>query len=144
MNLRATTFQTHILRPLVLLWAVLAIGVLAAVVVDALAPEGRSPVAGFFKYRVNTSSAEWAAVAEARREMQSEGALGRAVIVDTDNGIFFYLLRYQLYPTWVVRTEWLTPEGAAAADPLIAAHIYGIGYLVTYRKGDLVVKQVRL
>jgi hypothetical protein len=143
MNLEEKTFQTYVLRPLVVLWAVLAIGVLAAVIVDALAPEGRSPVAGFFKYRVNTTSAEWAAVAEAQRQMQSDRVPGQAVLVDTDNGIFFYLLRYQLYPTWVLRSEWLTPEGATAADPLIAAHIDGIGYVVTYREGNLVVKRVQ-
>jgi hypothetical protein len=143
MNLGEKTFQTYVLRPLVVLWAVLAIGVLAAVVVDALAPEGRSPVARFFKYRVNTASAEWAAVAEARGEIRPESVPNPAVVVNTDNGIFFYLLRYQLYPTWVMRTEWLTPDGSAGVEPSIAAHIGSIGYSVTYRKGDLVVEQVR-
>jgi hypothetical protein len=143
MNLDEKAFQTYVLRPLVVAWAVLAVGLLAAVVLDALAPEGRSPVADLFKYRANTASAEWAAVAEVRRAMQPQRGPGPAVVVDTDNGIFFYQLRYQAYPTRVVRAEWLVPDGAAAADPLIAAQVGSVGYLVSYRKGDLVVERVQ-
>jgi len=142
MNLGRNAFQTYVLRPLLALWGVLALGMLAAVVIDAIAPEGRSTVAGFFKYRANTASAEWAAVAEAERLIRPEAGRPPVVEVDTDNGIFFYLLRYRLYPVWVTRTEWLE-RATTAVTPVIEACAGGPRYTVTYRKGSLAVERVQ-
>ncbi|HVP58707.1 MAG TPA: hypothetical protein VMU02_11460 [bacterium] len=123
LSLSASAFQHYILRPAILIWVVLAAVMICLGLYDIYAPPGKSPVARLFKHRVNLATEQWKATEEVLKTLPPV----RTVLVDTDNRPFFYLLRYRLYPTWVVTERELASWKRSPSDSIDATVIYRKG-----------------
>ena len=129
MRLSNEALLRRIIRPLLLLGVPITIVLLAAVAGDILLPSGRNPLGRFFKHRDNLEAPEYKAAIEAESKIPPAGP----VLVDTDNKIFLYILRYRSYPIPVLQI-----------DDEANATILGTGKsptTVSYRAGKLVVEQ---
>lgn len=93
-----TAFEERFLRPALRAWSVLAAILLLAVGIDALAPPALRPLRRLFAYHDNTRAAEWIAAEQVRSQLPP----CRRVLVDTDDRLFLYNLRYMSYPTWIL------------------------------------------
>jgi len=131
MKLDRSTAGKRITKPLLLLWMILALAFMVLTVWDLYAPSAGSPVARFLKHRVNLESPEWKAALAAEAEIPAQST----VLVETDNRIFFFILRYHLYPAWVVTERELASWKGARRDL--------IDHLVSYRGGKLEVTEVK-
>jgi hypothetical protein len=81
-------------------------------------------------HRRNLESCEWKASQQVAVDLPS----GCCVLVETDNDIFFYLARYQLYPSRAYRKgEVLSGEVLTVEEP---------DYLVHFMKDSLEVSRV--
>lgn len=96
--LSAPKIQRYVLRPLLWVWIVMSIAVGALVIADCCLPPGLSPIGRLVEFRQNIGCPEWTAAEAAKSQVPCDCV----VIVDTDDTSFFYLLRYKLYPTWVL------------------------------------------
>jgi hypothetical protein len=127
MGLSAPTIQRYVLSPLLYIWIAVSIVMSALVVADCCLPPELAPIKRFADFRQNLVSPEWKAAEAAARKVPSDCV----VVVDTDDPDFLYLLRYKLYPTWVVdRSDLPAWDGASPAITLCS---------VGYRNGVVTV-----
>lgn len=123
--------QSFLLRPAILLWAVLSLGMMGLVVGDILFPDLFAPLGRFLSHRENLESPEWRAAAGAEPQI----ALDSVVLVDTDNRVFFFTLRYRSYPIPVL----LADEG----EPFVERFGRLSVVPVYYRSGELRIGEER-
>jgi len=105
-------------RWLIALWLPAAAALAAAQTWDAVAPRSWSIFRRLYAYREDHANRPWLMAAAAREELEP----GRTVLVDTDHYYFFFALRYQMYPTWVLWDE-VDPD-AASRDPAAQRVVY--------------------
>ncbi len=130
MRIDAVPIQVKIIRPLVILWIGVAAAMMGLVLWDMHCPSGRSPIGRFFNHIVNRQSQELKAALAVESQLPPDVR----IFVTTDNRYFFYLLRYRLYPSWVVSQKELPSCKAVCAD--------SFDHEVVYRKGVLEVTEV--
>lgn len=94
-------FQRLILRPAVVGWALLSVLMLILTLVEIHPVPGLTQKVPLPRHRINVGSREWTATEQVIQALPGECC----VRVETDNDIFFYLLRYQLYPSRVYNLE---------------------------------------
>lgn len=93
----------------------------ALVIGDCCLPPGLSPMTRFVEFRQTIGCPEWKAAEAAKLKVPCDCV----VIVDTDNAGFFYLLRYKLYPTWVLTESDLPAwEASSLGIPLWSVHYH--------------------
>lgn len=95
------------LRSALSAWSLAAAVLIAGVVAEVIAPRGLRPLSRLFAHRENLRAAEWVAAEQALSLLPP----CRRVAVDTDDRLFFYVLRYRSYPTWIVPVREDAPAG---------------------------------
>jgi hypothetical protein len=118
-----TTFEGRFLRPVLRAWSVLAAILIVGIAADVLAPPALRPLRRFLSYHDNLRAVEWTASEQARAQLPP----CRRVLVDTDDRLFFYNLRYRSYPTWILTdrdARALPPESPTGPRDSLACRVY--------------------
>jgi hypothetical protein len=123
--LQADSIRRWLIRPALALWAVLAAVLIAATAGQMLLPPEIWDLDRFLPHRDNLNSPEWRAALEAEKSCMS----GRPVLVDTDNSIFLFILRYRCYPTWVIPSDGRLASEVSPGEAAVTR--------VSYREGVL-------
>jgi len=129
LDVGARTVERRVLKPAISVWAALAVVMICLGLYDVYAPVGTSPVARFFKHRVNLASKEWKATELVAETLPP----AKTVEVETDNRAFFYLLRYRLCPAWVLSEREMASWRHGPSD--------SIDVRIVYRKGVLRIEE---
>lgn len=108
--------QRYLLRPALVIWALLATGMMAAVVIDAFSMPDSSPFQRLLKHRDNLASPEWQAAIAVADQVERYPL----VVVDDEPGLFLLILRYRLCPSWVWPLEHPLPADPSWPDSAIA------------------------
>ena len=107
-----TTFERRFLWPVLGAWCALAAFLILGIAADALLPPPFRPLRRLLHFRDNLRAPEWVAAERAHAQLSP----CPRVVVDTDNAVFFYNLRYMSYPTWVLRAP--EKSSVSSADSL--------------------------
>lgn len=100
-----------LLRSALYAWSVVAAALILGIAFEAFAPPRLRPISRLFAHRENLHAPERVAAEQARALLPP----CRRVVVDTDDPLFFYVLRYQSYPTWIVPVREDEPADAQGA-----------------------------
>jgi hypothetical protein len=107
------------LRAWSVIGSILILGIVIDVLAGAIAPSSVSPLGRFFAHRDNLRAVEWTAAEQARGLMPA----CPAAVVDTDDRLFFYNLRYRAYPTWIVPVD-AAPAMAPGQRDSLTCRVY--------------------
>lgn len=117
--------QQRLVRPALVAWTLIASVMLVLLVFEVAMPPGTSPVDHLFRHRENMVSNDLKAAKQAEDDLGPQ----RLVYVETDRRMFFALLRYRMYPCWVLSERELEAWQSARSDCFTATVVYLDGSL---------------